>query len=172
MEALFKNKTTFSQENYMKLVAFHQKKNNWKYWLYTATFSILLIICLAFQLIAKDYLFVFICLFILFGFLAYRFINPYHKTRKELSSDKVQNHMINYYFFYEKYFKIKNKLGTSKLKYYKLHKVYETKEYFYLYIAKDYAFILDKNGFEIGSTKQFSQFMKHKMRFKFSKEAK
>ncbi len=172
MEALFKNKTTFSQENYMKLVAFHQKKNNWKYWLYTATFSILLIICLAFQLIAKDYLFVFICLFILFGFLAYRFINPYHKTRKELSSDKVQNHMINYYFFYEKYFKIKNKLGTSKLKYYKLYKVYETKEYFYLYIAKDYAFILDKNGFEIGSTKQFSQFMKHKMRFKFSKEAK
>ena len=80
--------------------------------------------------------------------------------------------MINYYFFYEKYFKIKNKLGTSKLKYYKLYKVYETKEYFYLYIAKDYAFILDKNGFEIGSTKQFSQFMKHKMRFKFSKEAK
>ena len=30
MEALFKNKTKLSEENYLNLVQFHQKKNNWK----------------------------------------------------------------------------------------------------------------------------------------------
>lgn len=170
MQALFKNKTVLSSKNYLHLVDFHQKKNNWKYWLYTATLSLLFIIAISFQLIAKKY-FIAVLLFVAFlAFLGYRFIQPYYKTKKELTSDKVQKNLINYYFFYEKYFRVKNTLGNSKLKYYKLYRVYENEQYFYLYLDKSNALIVEKNGFMIGNVNSFRNFIKNKVRFKFKKE--
>ena len=74
---------------------------------------------------------------------------------------------MNYYFFYENYFRVKNTIGNSKLKYYKLYRVYENENYFYLYLNKDNCLILEKSGFMIGSTDDFRSFMKNKVRFKF-----
>lgn len=167
MEPLFKNKTTLSKENYIDLVKFHQKKNSWKYWLYTAIVSFLLVLIICFQIASNAYFqatFLFICFII---FLIYRFIYPYYKTDKEFKSDKVQNNLINYYFFYDKYFKIKNKLGNTKIKYYKLYKVYENDNYFYLYLNKNIVFIIDKSEFTIGNSKSFEKFMKNKVWLKF-----
>ncbi|MCI9178143.1 MAG: YcxB family protein [Clostridia bacterium] len=167
MQILFKNKTILSSSNYIHLVQFHQKKNNWKYWLYTAFLSFLFLICIAFQFISCNYFIAFILLACFLGFLGYRFIEPYHKTKKELQSKKIQNNLVNYYFFYENYFKIKNSIGNSKLKYYKLYKVYENENYFYLYLNKDNCLIIEKTGFMIGNADSFRNFIKSKVRFKF-----
>lgn len=170
MEPLFKNKTTLSSKNYIQLVKFHQKKNNWKYTLYTATISILFVICVAFQISARNYLIATIIFACFVAFLGYRFIQPGQKNKKELRSDKVQNNLINYYFFYDNYFKVKNTIGNSKLKYSKLYKVYENDNYFYLYLDKNNSFILEKNGFMIGTSSDFEKFMKSKVGFKFKKD--
>ncbi len=167
MQPLFKNKSTLSTNTYIHLVEFHQLKNNWKYWLYTATISLLFIVCTAFQIAANNYFVCFLLLICFIAFLLYRFIEPYHKTKKELGSDKVQNTLVNYYFFYEKYFRIKNNIGSSKLRYYKLYKVYENDDSFYLYLNKNNAFILEKNGFIIGDEKSFKSFIKNKVKFRF-----
>lgn len=167
MEPLFKNKTVMSRENYIHLLEFHQKKNNWKYWLYTAFFSVSFIFCTAVHIVNKNYSFALLFFLFFFGFLLYRFIEPYRKTEKELQSDKIQNNLVNYYFFYEKCFKVKNKLGNNTVKYHKLYKAYENENYFYLYLNKNVAFIIDKSGFTIGNEKSFEKFLKNKMWFKF-----
>ena len=167
MEPLFKNKTTLSKKNYIELVKFHQKKNNWKYYLYTAIFSILFVFCISVQIANKYYLPAIILFLCFFAFLAYRFIQPYYKTKKEFQSDKVQKNLVNYYFFYKEYFKVKNKMGSFKLRYYKIYRAYENENYFYLYLDKDYAFIIEKSGFIIGNKDEFRDFIKSKLRFKF-----
>ena len=43
MEPLFRNKTTMSKEIYTQLLQFHQRKYNWKYWLYTAGLFLLFV---------------------------------------------------------------------------------------------------------------------------------
>lgn len=170
MEPLFKNKTTLSKESYLTLLKFHQKKNNCKYFLYTTMFFILFIIIVAFQVANKIY-FQAILFFILFiAFLLYRFINPYYKTDKELKSDKIKNNIVNYYFFYEKYFRIKNELGNDKIKYHKLYRIYESENYFYLYLDKYNVFIIDKSGFTFGTAVSFEKFIKDKTWFKFRKD--
>lgn len=167
MEPLFKNKTTLSKKNYIELVKFHQKKNNWKYFLYTAFYAILFVFCIAIQIASKYYLPAIILFLCFVGFLAYRFIEPYYKTKKEFQSEKVQKNLVNFYLFYEKYFKIKNKMGSFKLKYHKIYKAYENENFFYLYINKDYAFILEKSGFITGNENDFRKFIKSKLGFKF-----
>ena len=104
LNLLLKNKTTLSSKNYIELVKFHQKENNWKYFLYTAFYSILFVIFIAIQIASKYYfpaILVFICFF---GFLVYRFIEPYYKTKKEFQSEKVQKNLVNkdYAFILEK----------------------------------------------------------------------
>ena len=49
-------------------------------------------------------------------------------------------------------------------------KVFETKDYFYLYLDEDTAFLVSKSGFKIGTPKDFSEFIKKKCIFKYSKE--
>lgn len=169
MKILFKNRTILSKENYLKLLEFHQKKNNWKYWLYTAILFLLFIVAIAFQISNRNYLLIFLLSTFLVVFLSYRFFYPYYKTGKELKSDKVQHNLENYYFFYEKYFKVKNKFGNDKIKYYKLYKVYENENFFYLYMDKTNAFIIDKSGFSVGTIQDFKKFMKSKVWLKFKK---
>lgn len=170
MEPLFKNKTLLSEENYLDLVEFHQKKNNWKYWMYNFIFSCLFIFLIISHIVMHNYLYIFIFSFCFIIFLVYRFVYPYYKTSKELKSDKVQHNLENYYLFYEKYIKIKNKLGVSKIRYYKLYKVYENENYFYIYLNKTNAFILDKSGFLIGNVESFKKFMKGKVWLKFKED--
>ena len=59
-------------------------------------------------------------------------------------------------------------LGNLKFNYYKLYKVFETEHYFYLYINKNYSFVLSKDGFNIGSSKDFYKFIKRKIWYKRS----
>lgn len=74
--------------------------------------------------------------------------------------------MKNTYVFYDKYMQIINSSNNIKLNYYKLYKVFETKNYFYLYINKNYSFVLSKDGFSIGNPDDFYKFIKKKTWYK------
>lgn len=167
MKPLFQNKTTLSKNIYIELLAFQQKKFGWRYTAYTAIFSLLFILLISF-LFAHHYFahgFVFFAIFVCFS--AYQFIQPTHKNTKEFHSDKVQNNLVNTYSFYKNYFVIKNTMGSDKIAYYKLYRVFETKNYFYLYLDKTNILVLDKSGFLLGTIQDFKRFMKHKMWLKF-----
>ena len=167
MKPLFQNKTTLSKNIYLELLAFQQKKFGWRYTAYTAIFSLLFILLISF-LFAHHYFahgFIFFAIFVCFS--AYQFIQPTHKNTKEFRSDKVQNNLVNTYSFYKNYFVIKNILGSDKIAYYKLYRVFETKNHFYLYLDKTNILVLDKSGFLLGTIQDFKKFMKHKMWLKF-----
>ena len=90
---------------------------------------------------------------------------------EEIKSDKIQKEESFTFYFYNKYFKIReeNKLETYTMKYFSIHKVYETKSFFYIYIDKNHSFIINKNSFSTGTSKKFSEFIKKKCWCKFKK---
>ena len=86
-----------------------------------------------------------------------------------MESEKITKEKEFSFRFFEKHFEISDKQKIEKLKYYKLRRVFETKTFFYLYIDKNHAFLLNKNSFVIGSPEEFSKFIKKKCPFHFKK---
>lgn len=167
MEKLFVNKTTNTQEAYMKFLKFHSKKFNLFYIAYTIFWSFLFMICIiiAFRggLRIQGVLFT-IALII---FIFYRLSKPKMIVNNELKSDKISPKSTNTYTFYEKYFEIKNKNGKFNYRYLMIQKVFETSEYFYLYVSKENAFLVSKNTFSLGNERDFSSFIKRKCKLRY-----
>lgn len=163
MEKLFENTTTYTPEIYHEFVKFHNKKYNFKYHLYTLAILICIIFCMVSQFLNNNIFMGILFVFVMVIFLLYRVYHPYFLTKKEASSDKVKKQLRNTYSFYDKYMEIKNSNDTIKLKYHKLYKIFETENYFYLYLNKTYSFVLDKNSFSVGSSEDFYKFMKRKL---------
>ena len=103
---------------------------------------------------------------ILIVFCFYRFFYPIKKVKNELETEKFKKEKEFTFTFYEKYFVISDKKISEKIKYWQLHKVFETKDFFYLYINKDHAFLLDKTTFIKGNTFNFFRFLKKKTWYK------
>lgn len=167
MKILFKNTTTLNKDEYIELIKFHGKKNNLKYYSYTAVMALILIIGMSYQIVLKNYISLLLLALIFIGFLAYRFLSPYKKAEKEMNGEKLQGNLTNTYIFYDKNFIVKNKYGKDNLKYRKIFKVYENDNVFYLYISKEDVFIIEKNNFEIGSSSEFKKFISKKVGYKF-----
>lgn len=169
MEILFKNITTLDKEEYIELVKFHGRKNNLKYYSYTAFMSLIIIVGIAYQIYFKNYTSLLLLVLLLLAFLGYRIIAPYKKTEKEINGEKVSGNLVNTYIFYEKNFVVENRYGKDTIKYRKLFKVYENNNAFYLYITKENVFIVEKNKFEIGTAENFKKFLSQKIGYKFKK---
>lgn len=167
MKPLFQNKTALSKKVYLDLLTFHQRKFSWKHTISTAIFSLLFILLISSLFASHQFVHGFLFFIIFASFLAYQFIHPMQKNTKEFHSDKVQNNLVNTYSFYEKYFVIKNTMGSDKIFYHKLYRTFETENYFYLYLDKTNILVLDKSGFLLGTTQGFKEFIKHKMWLKF-----
>lgn len=166
MEKLFENTTSYNSRVYGDFLKFHNEKYNLKYNLYTITILACIAFCIVLQFLNKQITMGILFVFVMVAFLSYRVYHPYLFIKKEANSNKIKKEMKNTYSFYNKYMEIKNSSSKVKLKYYKLYKFFETKEYFYLYINKNYSFILDKNNFSIGTPNEFSKFMKKKIWYK------
>lgn len=171
MKILFKNITALNKDEYLELIKFHGKKNNLKYYSYTAVMGLILIIGMSYQIILKNYVSLILLALIFIGFLAYRFIEPYRKSEKEIKDEKIQGNLINTYIFYDENFVVKNKYGKDTLKYRKLFKVYENNNAFYLYINKEDVFIMEKDKFEIGNSEDFKEFISKKIGYKFKSQS-
>ena len=103
-------------------------------------------------------------------FILWRLFRPVYEVKKEYQSKKIADEQTFIFKFYENCFVITNKLQYSKVRYFKLYKIFETTDFFYLYIDKEHAFLIDKNGFTFGSAEEFSKFIHKKCLFKYKNE--
>ena len=74
------------------------------------------------------------------------------------------------FIFYKRYIKLKYARKYDIIPYFKIYKIFETKEYFYLYTDENHSLILSKDGFEIGTPRKFTEFIKKKCPLKYRNE--
>ena len=170
MSPIFKNVTTYATKEYKEFLEFHGKKHNFSYLSLTFAFSLFLILCSVIQFTSNHSLLGILFIFLLLIFLVYQILHPLQLVKKEVKSGKISDNAQNTFSFFDRKFKIRNKDGVSIVKYSKLYKVYETETFFYLYLNSTYAFLVSKGGFIIGNEKQFANFLKKKIWFKYKKE--
>ncbi len=166
LKPLFKNVTKYSDKSYQQFVDFHTNKYNLSYKFYTIVISILFIYCIVLNIMQKNIGLILLFLGMLIAYLVMRIYIPakeYIKNKKRFSNNKSSFFTFTFYKFYFT-------VNGQRFYYFKLHKVFETKEYFYLYVNEDTAFLLSKNGFEIGNANDFSEFIKKKCMLKYSKQ--
>ncbi len=168
MKVLFKNKTKYSKEAYDEFLEFHQEKYGFSYYTYTFAIAVALLFCFVMQIQSKNYFISILTFVILVLFLLWRFYNPIQTVKQEKQSKKIENEQEFIFKFFEKKFLIYSQKLNRQVFYWQLHKVFETEEYFYLYIDKTHAFLLDKQSFEVGTPEGFSKFIREKCKFKFS----
>ena len=163
LKPLFKNITRYNSKNYNNFIKFHGNKYNTSYGLTTLLLSIMLIYCSIINLLNKNFLlglFLFLALILFLYCRLYLPVKRYNKTTKEYKNNK----QIAYTFvFYEYFFTINKK----RFYYFKLHKVFETKDYFYLYINDNDAALVSKTGFNLGNCNDFTNFIKKKCFLKY-----
>lgn len=167
MNKLFINKTAYTEETYMDFVMFHNKTYNLSYLLYTLFWTILLALCSYLLFSTHNPLQGTVFILIIIAFLYYRIYRPKLTVRKELKSEKVSSNNTNTFIIYDKIFRIKNSNGSFDFRYFNLHRIFETQHYFYLYVDRENAFILSKEGFTLGTAKAFSKFIKNKCKLKY-----
>ena len=166
MKILFKNTTKYDKENRNNFITFHIDKYGKKELLKYALIGICIIYIVIFNLINKNW--ILILALILIGGIMYLF-----NRMKEQENQKQKKKVKQYtFFFYEKYIKIKHRRQFERMMYFEVKKIFETDENFFLYTDESHSLILDKEGFEIGSPKEFSEFIKRKCPFKYSNEKK
>jgi hypothetical protein len=166
MEILFQNVTSYNLNEYKKFVRFHANKYNLKYNLYTLFIIIMLIFCMIMQFCYNKVLLGIGFIFVLAVFILYRVLHPLFLTRKEATSNKVQQKMKNTYSFYDNFVVISNGKDSVKLRYHKFYKVFSQDDCFYLYLDKNHSYILLKNNFTIGNADDFYAFIKKKIKRK------
>lgn len=166
MKLIFKNKTKYTKQVYANFLQFHQNKYGIKYKFTT----ILTILILSFFIITNlqysNYPTVFLVVIALVLFCLHQFFYPIKKVEKELKTEKFEKEKEVTYKFYEKFFVISEGMKTEKMKYSKLHRVFEAENFFYLYINIDHAFLLDKSTFTKGNTSEFLKFLRKKTFYK------
>ncbi len=166
LKLLFKNVTKYNSKTYNDFINFHNERFGTSYNIYTIVMTILLVYCVILNIVQKNWLFIIFFLLLLIGFLIFRLYLPvkrYKKTKKEYSNKKENFFTFS---FYDWFFT----LNDTTFYYFKLYKAFETKDCFYLYINEDTAVMVNKNGFKIGTSEEFSKFIKKKCFFKYSKK--
>ena len=170
MKILFKNTTQYTPETYAKFLEFHSVKYNFSYklgWIYFICFIIFIVL---YQIkYNKNFKSFIIIIAVLAIFFAIKFIYPKLKIKKEFKSSKISNSENFIFRFYDKYFKIHSNGKYSIIYYHSIYRVYDTDDFFYLYLNKDKSFLIDKTGFSIGTAEEFSQFLKNKYKKKYEK---
>lgn len=166
MKPLFKNITIYNSKNYNQFIKFHGDKFNFSYNAYTLVMLVLILYCVILNIIELNIplMLLFLAMFaFIILFRIYIPGNRYQKTKKKFAENKQTSITIDFFKFY---FKIEQKVYP----YLKLYKVFETKDYFYLYIDEENAVLVNKNGFKLGTAEEFTDFIKKKCLFKYSKQ--
>lgn len=169
LKILFKNVTKYNKEIYTDFLKFHQKVFGLKYSFYTAFVIGILLILVATQIRIHNMDLAIILCFVIVGFFLWRYLHPASEVSKEFNSEKIQNEKEFTFTFYEKKIKIRENdmLDTYIIKYNELYKIYETKDFFYLYIDRTHSLLINTNHFIIGNSEDFSEFIKKKCRLKY-----
>lgn len=164
MKILFKNTTKYDKENRENFVNFHQNKYGKKELIKAILIAIAVLYILIFNIIRFNWKFILIL--VPTGFVIY-LINKYTVSKRKEKNKKQKNKEFTFYF-YERHIKIKCKRQFERMTYFEIKKIFETYENFFLYTDDKHSLILDKEGFEIGNSEEFAEFIKRKCPFKYS----
>lgn len=166
MKPLFKNTTKYNANNYKEFTEFHTNKYSFSQNAYTIIMSILLIYCIFINIQSRDFLLILLFVGLLLLFLGWRIYLPQKRAQRQQQEYKNNKQLGFVFSFYKHYFT----LNKKTIYYFKLYRVFETKDYFYLYIDEDNAALVSKKGFQIGTAEDFSNFIKKKCFLKFRNE--
>lgn len=169
LKILFKNRTKYTKETYKQFVEFHSNKYNFQYTLFNIFIIALIIFCIVLQITYKYYGVAILTCIIFTCFCLYRYFKPISIVKKELTGETISEEKSFTFKFYEKYFKVYDNLASNTVKYYKLRRAFETKDFFYLYLDKNHAFIINKENFSIGTPTDFSRFISKKCFLRYKK---
>ena len=162
MEKLFENKTKYTQKEYNLFTESYQKeyaKSDYSFMMFNFIFFG---ICLIIAVIEKEFI-------LALGLIIYLLVYFWFKVIRPIKAvgHKMSGNFVNNYEFYKNYFKVENVDGKAQILYFKLYRVVETRTDFYIYISREYAFIVSKFGFTKGTSEEFSKFIKKKMFTKY-----
>ncbi len=168
MKILFKNNTKYTKERYNDFIEFHKNKYGKKVLIKIILTLICLLYIVVFNIINRNWKIILLLLVI--GLVLY-VLNNTKQEKQSSNNRKITKKQKEFtFYFYQKYIKIKCGRKFDRLKYFELHKVFETKEYFFLYTDEKHSLILSKDGFEIGKATDFTNFIKKKCLLKYKKE--
>lgn len=167
MEELFENKTKYSQKEYDIFLKSYQQEYATSDNAYTLFNIIFFGFCMILAFKENEIILGVALLLGLLVYLWYKIIRPARNVEKDKKSNKVSGKFLNTYKFYKNYFKVENPDGSAQILYFKLYRVTETKTHFYIYISREYAFIVLKSGFTKGTSEEFSKFIKKKVFTKY-----
>lgn len=167
MEKLFENKTKYSQKEYDIFLESYRKEYEISDYAYILFYILFFGFCMVFAFKEKEILLGIALLIGLIVYLWYKIIRSNQLVEKTKKGHKVSGKFVNNYEFYKNFFKVENSDGKAQILYFKLYRVVETKEYFYIYISRQYAFIVSKFGFTQGTSEDFSKFIKKKVFAKY-----
>lgn len=162
LEILFENTTKYTKSIYDKFLNFHRKKYHFSYMAYSILAIAFILLCIVIQVKAHNLTFAILVCFGLLAFVFWRFFRPISQVSKEYKSDKIKKQKVFTFKFYDKFFTIQDDKQFSKIKYYQLYRVFETTDFFYLYIDKTHSFLVDKSCFKEDNWENFSLFIKKK----------
>ncbi len=166
MKILFKNTTKYDKENRDNFKNFHQDKYGKKELRNAILITIPILYMVLYNIINLNWI-GFLILIIL-GVLFY-FIKKLMVKKNKDKSKKQKNKEFTF-FFYERHIKVKYKRQFERMTYFEIKKVFETDENFFLYTDDNKSMILDKEGFEIGTSRGFAEFIKKKCPLRYRKE--
>lgn len=169
MKLLFKNTTKYTKSIYDEFLAFHRKKYGFTYTAYTVIVVAFILFGLILQIKYHNFSIAILLCFSLTFFILWRYLRPISDVSKEYQSDKIQNEKEYTFKFYNNFFTSEDNKEISKIKYYQLYRVFETSDFFYLYIDKTLSFLMDKSKFKNSNSAEFSRFIKKKCWWKFKK---
>ncbi len=162
LKILFKNTTKYTKSIYDTFLDFHRKKYYCTYTAYTLLVITFILFFLILQIKFHNHAFAFMVCCGLTFFIFWRFFRPVSEISKEYKSDKIQKQKLFTFKFYDKLFIVQDNKQFSEIKYYQLYKVFETDDFFYLYIDKTHSFLLDKSCFKENNPNDFSEKKKKK----------
>lgn len=168
-EVLFKNETRCTKQEYEEFLDSYTKEYFASETAYAFFNIIFFSVCTLGSILYKEYI---LTVFLIIGiilYVLYKFVRPNIKIQKEKNSDKIKFEFLNTFLFYKNSFSVENKDGSAVINYFNLYKVIETSSHFYIYISRDYAFILSKKGFIDSTSYDFSDFIQKKVKFKYKK---
>lgn len=169
LKVLFKNKTKYTKEIYKKFLEFHTKRYNLQATVFNVIVIALILFLIVLQIAYRYYSIAILSTIIFTGFCLYRYFHPILVVKKELKGETISQEKSFTFKFYEKYFKVSDNINVNKVKYLNLRRGFETKDFFYLYLDKTHAFIINKKNFSIGKSIDFSEFIKKKCFLRYKK---
>lgn len=167
MNILFKNRTKYTKEIYDTFLEFHRKKYHFSYLAYNVIIIALILFCLTVQVKYHNFTIAILFCCILTGFILWRYLHPTSEVSKEYQSDKIQKEQIFTFKFYKNFFTCENTKEIQKVQYYRLYRIFETDDFFYLYIDRTHSFLVSKTSFNLGKASDFSSFIHKKCFFRY-----